>query len=70
MPEPLSIQVNEDRLPWVDGEPIAALLVRIGAEPDQVATAVNGEFVPRPRRADTRLQPGDVVTVFKAIVGG
>jgi thiamine biosynthesis protein ThiS len=35
-----------------------------------VASAVNADFVPRGQRADTRLQPGDAVTLFQAIVGG
>jgi sulfur carrier protein len=35
-----------------------------------VATAVNGAFVPRDARAQTRLSPGDIVLVFGAIVGG
>lgn len=70
MSEAPTIQVNEERLPWVSGEHIAALLGRIGTEPDQVATALNGEFVPRARRVDTLVRPGDVLTIFKAIVGG
>ena len=65
-----TIRVNDDRLPWHADEHIAALLARIGVESADVTTALNGEFVPRGRRADTTLRPGDVLTVFKAIVGG
>ncbi len=35
-----------------------------------VATAVNGEFVPRDRRVDTLLRDGDAVAMFRQIVGG
>ena len=35
-----------------------------------VATAVNGEFVPRDRRAETVLRDGDAVAMFRQIVGG
>mgnify|MGYP000269906109 CR=1 FL=1 len=35
-----------------------------------VATAVNGMFVARERRAQQVLQPGDSVTTFQPIVGG
>ena len=64
------IQVNDDRLPWRAGEHVAEVLQRIGAAAADVTTALNGEFVPRGRRAVTPVQPGDVLTVFKAIVGG
>jgi|EndMetStandDraft_4_1072995.scaffolds.fasta_scaffold160454_2 sulfur carrier protein len=72
MPDTITtIQVNDDRLPWQAGEHVAELLQRIGVvEPEAVTTALNGEFVPRGRRAGTPMQPGDVLTVFKAITGG
>jgi sulfur carrier protein len=70
MPEP-TIRVNEDRLPWRDGERVHEVLRRVGiVEPASVTTALNGEFVPRGRRTETLVQAGDVLTVFKAIVGG
>jgi sulfur carrier protein len=37
---------------------------------NQIATAVNGEFVPRALRAQTWLAAGDTVLTFQAIVGG
>jgi sulfur carrier protein len=69
MPEP-TIRVNDDWLPWSPGDHVAGVLDRIGAQPLAVATAVNGTFVARAERARTLLQPGDTLTVFKAIVGG
>jgi sulfur carrier protein len=41
-----------------------------GVEPHEVATALNGEFVPRALRSTRLLKPGDVVTCFRPIVGG
>jgi sulfur carrier protein len=38
--------------------------------PEQVATAVNGEFVPRGVRHQHRLQHGDTVLCFAPITGG
>lgn len=38
--------------------------------PDQVATAVNGTFVPRHARAQHILQDGDAVLCFTPITGG
>ena len=69
MPEP-TIQLNEEHLPWTDGESLATLLARAGVQATEVATAVNKTFVSRDARATTFPQPGDVVTVFKPIVGG
>jgi sulfur carrier protein len=52
------------------GTTLAALLESLGHAPDAVATAVNGEFVPRAARATFVLQAGAAVFVFKRIVGG
>lgn len=38
--------------------------------PDSVATAVNGDFVPRTQRAQHRLHDGDTVLCFAPITGG
>jgi sulfur carrier protein len=46
------------------------LLCDVGLTPQDVATALNGEFVPRGQRGQRRLQPGDSVTCFRPIVGG
>jgi sulfur carrier protein len=63
--------------PWshpsgTDASPdtLADLLAALNVAPDAVATAVNGQFVPRDRRAQHRLHTGDSVTTFQPIVGG
>lgn len=61
---------NDLTLPCPEGLTLAALLAEQGVNAEQVATAVNGEFVPRAQRASTPLQPGDTVLTFQAIVGG
>ena len=53
-----------------EGSTVAALVASLDHEPAGVTTAVNGEFVPRGRRADRVLQAGDVVLLFQPIVGG
>ncbi|HXF45503.1 MAG TPA: sulfur carrier protein ThiS [Burkholderiaceae bacterium] len=52
------------------GTTLAALVESLGHAPDAVATAVNGEFVPRTVRAARTLAAGDAVFLFKRIVGG
>ena len=52
------------------GTTLAELIARRGEDPRTLATAVNGEFVPRAARAETPLHDGDELTFFKAIVGG
>ena len=49
---------------------LAAALVELGYEGSWLATAVNGEFVPRAARADRKLGAGDAITCFAPIVGG
>ena len=46
---------------WLDQQSIAA---------ESIATAVNAEFVPKAKRADTVLQAGDEIMSFAPIVGG
>ncbi|MDZ4188212.1 MAG: sulfur carrier protein ThiS [Hydrogenophaga sp.] len=75
MPETLSkpeaqLRFNQNTLPCPEGLTLAALLAAQGVEANQVATAVNGAFVPRGLRATTPLKPGDTVLTFQAIVGG
>ena len=71
MPEcTLCIQGNGEPWPWQPGLHIAQVLASMDTLPDGVATALNGQFVARDRRSQTPLNPGDALTVFKAIVGG
>ncbi len=65
-----ALRLNDHTLPCPDGLTLAALLAAQHVDAAQVATAVNGQFVPRTLRATTPLQPGDTVLTFQAIVGG
>ena len=49
---------------------LAAMLLICGYAGATVATAVNGEFVPAPARAQTKLQDGDRVEVLAPMQGG
>ena len=64
------LRFNDLTLPCPDGLTLAALLAAQGVNAEQVATAVNGTFIPRPQREMTPLRPGDTVLTFQAIVGG
>ena len=61
---------NDLTLPCPGSLTLAALLAAQDVPPEQVATAVNGAFVPRNQRETTVLKPGDTVLTFQAIVGG
>lgn len=64
------LNFNGLTLPCPEGLTLAQLLDEQGLDPDTIATAVNGAFVPRDQRANTVLQPNDTVLTFQAIVGG
>ena len=49
---------------------LADLVAALGQPPAALATAVNGEFVPRSERAAVRLREGDAVFTFQPITGG
>lgn len=52
------------------GATLADLIAGISEQPQALATAVNGEFVPRDARAQTLLREGDAVFTFQPITGG
>jgi sulfur carrier protein len=49
---------------------LAALLEALGKGGAKVATSVNEVFVPKPQRADHRLQDGDRVEILAPRQGG
>ncbi|CUH84182.1 sulfur carrier protein ThiS [Thalassovita mediterranea] len=49
---------------------LADLLTEQGFEAAAVATAVNGQFVPRPSRANHTLSDGDRIEVLSPMQGG
>jgi sulfur carrier protein len=53
-----------------DGASLADLLLSVAPLPRALATAINGEFVPRDARAETLLREGDAVFTFQPITGG
>ena len=64
------LHFNDLTLPCPDGLTLAALLESQQVDATQVATAVNGTFIPREQRSATPLSNGDEVLTFQAIVGG
>jgi sulfur carrier protein len=65
-----TITVNGEQRSVDDGATLADLVAALGQEPKALATAVNGEFVPRTARATTPLREGDAVFTFQPITGG
>ncbi|MDJ0612631.1 MAG: sulfur carrier protein ThiS [Rhizobiaceae bacterium] len=54
----------------VTGETLDAVLAELGYADAVVATAINGSFVPVPKRDETQLQPGDSLEVLAPMQGG
>jgi sulfur carrier protein len=52
------------------GATLADLIAALAENPQMLATAVNGEFVPRDVRAKVQLREGDAVFTFQPITGG
>ena len=66
----IDIRLNGEALQLEDGTTLAGLVALLGQTPAALATAVNGNFVPRAQRLACCLQPGDAVTTFQPITGG
>ena len=66
----ISIHVNRDLLQVAEGTSLTQVIESLGKSPRAVATAVNGSFIARTQRDDTRLKEGDVVMTFEPITGG
>ena len=64
------ITVNGEQQSVPSGTSLAAVITNAQLAAEAVATAVNGEFVPRNNRATRELLAGDAVFTFQAITGG
>jgi sulfur carrier protein len=64
------ITVNGEKRQVEETTTLADLVEALGQSPAALATAVNGEFVPRGERASVRLRDGDAVFTFQPITGG
>jgi sulfur carrier protein len=64
------ITVNGEPQGIAEGETLADVVAALGQPPQSLATAVNGEFVPRSQRAALQLRDGDAVFTFQPIQGG
>ena len=66
----IEIRLNGKTHQLEAGTTLAALVESLGQTPVALATAVNGNFVPRAQRQACSLQQGDAVTTFQPITGG
>jgi sulfur carrier protein len=64
------ITVNGEPRTVQDSVTLADLVDTLGQAPQALATAVNGDFVPRTARAGVQLRDGDAVFTFQPITGG
>lgn len=65
----MTITLNGERVECEEATTLAALITRMGAPP-HTAAALNGQFVPRARHAETVLKEGDDVEVVGPMQGG
>lgn len=66
----ICIRVNGEPLTLPRGSTLSSLLAQRSLAPQAVASARNGEFVPRSARAACTLADGDDIALFMPIVGG
>ena len=68
----MSLQVTVNGEPRIleESATLADLVTALGQAPQALATAVNGEFVPRSARGALQLRDGDAVFTFQPIQGG
>jgi sulfur carrier protein len=64
------ITLNGEPRSVEEASTLADLVAALGQQPAALATAVNGEFVPRSERATVQLREGDAVFTFQPITGG
>ena len=70
MNDTIALQLDQRPHEVPAGTTLAQLVARLGHAPRDVATAVNGNHVPRDERAASVLNAGDTVLLFRPIVGG
>jgi len=66
---PTGVLVNGERTE-TGAVSLAELVAQLGHGQEAVATALNGDFVPRQARASTPLRPGDKVEIVAPRQGG
>ncbi|WP_071795365.1 sulfur carrier protein ThiS [Natronohydrobacter thiooxidans] len=54
----------------ITGPTLADALAELGWTQARVATALNGDFIPKTARSQTRLKPGDRLEVLAPMQGG
>jgi sulfur carrier protein len=67
---PVEVRVNGEPRAVPADTTVAALVQLVGAHPEGVAVAVNGEVVPRAALRTRALVEGDRVEIIRAVGGG
>lgn len=66
----MKLTINGETRQMDDGCSVAALMLRLGVNPAQVAVEKNGGIVPKSAYAGTRLCDGDAIEIVQFIGGG
>lgn len=66
----ISVFVNAKPHSLPQASTLAALVAELTCTPHNLATALNGDFVPRSQREARVLRDGDHISCFQLIAGG
>ena len=66
----LNVFINSEAVQLDSQTTIAELLLQQGQENKRVAVAVNGEFVPRSKYSQVRINDNDEIDIVTAVGGG
>jgi sulfur carrier protein len=69
-PTTITFTLNGEPREAPPGITLAELIASTGVAPEALATAIDGEFVPRAARTQRLLRSGDAVFTFQPITGG
>ncbi|MCC8070671.1 MAG: sulfur carrier protein ThiS [Bacteroidales bacterium] len=66
----MDIIINDHSYSLPEGTTLSQALDAASIVPKGIATAVNGEVIPAPRRSSHILSPNDKILIIKAFYGG
>jgi sulfur carrier protein len=69
-PSTIIFTLNGEQREAASGTTLAELVASTGLAPEALATAIDGEFVPRTARQERVLRAGEAVFTFQPITGG
>ena len=66
----MSIEVNTEKVKWIEGETVSELLQRMNFVYPMLVIRMNGTVIPRPRYPETEIEDGAVLEILHLESGG